>query len=224
MDELHFLNTKKIWGEKMLRQISDIATGTLKEARITLPSQPIDMVFINSPRYTIKEYGIGGMSEDTNLIYIYTDIDNEKFACRLEENLQRTIAHEYHHCCRRELVGYGDTLGEQIVSEGLADVFAYELFGGPISPWATALSANELRLWEAEALPLLSSTDFDYFEWFLGYGKIKPMWTGYALGWAIVNDYLSKNKSMSASKLVAVRADDILLEFKKNQSKNDILR
>lgn len=210
MDEFHFLNAKKVFDGSLQQRLSDLAQTALVLARQKLPDQPIDIIFINSARYTIPELGLSGMSEDANLIYIYTDAENKNFVHNIEENLKRTIAHEYHHCCRRSLVGYGDTLGAQLVSEGLADMFAYELFGSPISPWSTALNQAELIHWTAEATPLLNSSNFDYFDWFLGHGNEKPKWTGYAIGWAIVSAYLQKNPTQSASALVGTRAQDIL--------------
>jgi len=68
----------------------------------------------------------------------------------LTVQLRRTLAHELDHAARVTAgPGYGSTLLDVMVSEGLADNFATSLYRGSRHPWTHALSArDEHRLWQ----------------------------------------------------------------------------
>jgi hypothetical protein len=79
-----------------------------------------------------------------SLFSLTLDPDNPNFERSLGDgDLRRTIAHEVHHCMRMAGPGYGWTLGEALVSEGLAGQFVHRLFGSPPEPWECAVSAGD---------------------------------------------------------------------------------
>ncbi len=116
-----------------------------------------------------------------------------------------TLAHELHHSSRiRTGPGYGRTLGEAMVSEGLADHFANEAFSTtPPQPWASSLSENqEHAVWQ-RAEPQLWSAH-DHRLWFFG-GPDIPRWAGYSLGYSIVEKFLDGGRSAAGSVEVPAR-------------------
>lgn len=98
-----------------------------------------------------------------------------------KEELTDALAHEMHHLVRWQATGYGRTLGEAIVSEGMACWFA-KLQSGWKAPWIEEeLPSKEMldqigKEWNDER--------YDHSEWFFDgrYGK----WVGYRIGYRLV--------------------------------------
>lgn len=90
-----------------------------------------------------------------------------------------------------------------MVTEGLADHFSVQVFPGPAPPWSNSLSEAEF----AGLLPHLArewaSPMYDYYAWFFGYGSAPrfPRWTGYCLGYRIVEHYLNVNRTIRPHQL-----------------------
>jgi uncharacterized protein YjaZ len=59
--------------------------------------------------------------------------------------LHRQIVHEVHHCRRMAGPGYGYTLGEALVSEGLAGQFLHPLLGTEPEVWERAVTPEALQ-------------------------------------------------------------------------------
>jgi Predicted Zn-dependent protease (DUF2268) len=108
--------------------------------------------------------------------------------------------------------GYGVTLGQALVSEGLADHFASEVFPDtPSRPCDHALTrAQERSLWLVARRVLNIPFGYDHWEWFFGAGTI-PRWAGYTLGYEIVGQYLSHRRT--AADAVHVDAAKVIAPF-----------
>ncbi len=93
-----------------------------------------------------------------------------------KRQLTAAVNHELHHMARWQNVGYGETLGGAILSEGIATYYE-ALRSGWKSPWHNAEVTNQHI---AEALQQWHNTDYDHSQWFFDgkYGK----WIGYGLG------------------------------------------
>jgi predicted Zn-dependent protease DUF2268 len=105
------------------------------------------------PSQSIPEIGVGGSTspQDGNVYVSIDDTPPGGLPAALRTWVPATLAHELHHSSRvRTGPGYGSTLGEALVTEGLADFFAAEVFPRtPLPPWDHALSAaQEQALWE----------------------------------------------------------------------------
>ena len=83
--------------------------------------------------------------------------------------------------------GYGSTLLETLVSEGLALHFEAEARGTP--PLYARIDADLQALWE-QAQPELHAPH-DHSLWFFGTAH-RPRWAGYALGYELVLRYLQQ--------------------------------
>ena len=131
-------------------------------------------------RRAIPEVGVGGSTDpaDGDVFLAIDGTPPGGLRHALETWLPQALAHELHHSSRiRRGPGYGETLGEALVSEGLAEHFVDELLPAtPPRPWDNALSkAQERALWR-RAEPMLSST-YDHNTWFFG-GYRMPRWGG----------------------------------------------
>jgi hypothetical protein len=128
----------------------------------------------------------------------------------LDTQLRAILAHELHHARRWRDPGYGETLGEALVSEGLAQCYE-EQMGCPTPNYALAVRGPALSTLARLARGELASASYDHGTWFFG-SKADPTfpWSGgYSLGYVIVRRWLD-DAGMSASSAVAVAASDIV--------------
>lgn len=160
----------------------------------------VDVVVVDDPDSAIPETGSGGFAPNAHTLFVYLDPEHENLKEHLDEEIQGTIAHELHHCARWQTVGYGNTLLEAIVSEGLADHFDIEVNGGQPRPWSIAFSGDEIAKLREQAAPVFNES-YDAGEWLFGTREI-PKWAGYSLGFAIVAEHM-KRTGKKASELVA---------------------
>lgn len=115
----------------------------------------------------------------------------------LRHELLKAVYHEFHHVLRWDGPGYGDTLGEALVSEGLAQVFVHEMMDCPPEPWEVMPPGVDLA-----ALCLRADADFDvsgydHEAWFFGGGDL-PDGAGYALGRMLVARVLATRPGQTA--------------------------
>ncbi len=157
------------------------------------------------PARVIPGWGVGGFARGPNDVLIVVDPTLPE--ADLEARLPPIAAHEYHHAARFRGPGYGNTLLQALVSEGLADRFSQEVYGPPRPPWVRALPPGDIPMWMATAAMEFDSTSYDFDAWFFGTGGEIPRWTGYTLGWALVGDYLAVNPGSSAAGLVHADAE-----------------
>ena len=166
-----------------------------------LDANQIDIIFVSAPDLAMPEYGIGGNSPGPNHIYISFDPKSDKIT---KEGLDETLFHEIHHCMRWRNPGYGQTLGEAMITEGLACLYE-EQKTGKIPIYAKAeLSDVQVDL----AKKTINSTEYNHSNWFSGGGDIER-WFGYSLGYRLCKEYSIK-QGIAASELVEVPAHTIL--------------
>jgi len=165
-----------------------------------------------SPKRTIRSAGVGGFTDPvTGRVALSLDPDHPKFDRVLQVWLPATVAHELHHSVRiKRGPGYGETLLEAIVTEGLAQVFSREVVAdAPILPDAVSGPAV-CRLW-ADARRESRVGAYDHYAWFFGTQEI-PKWTGYTLGHELIQSYLVRRPPESAASLVECPARMIISE------------
>ncbi|WP_051285042.1 DUF2268 domain-containing putative Zn-dependent protease [Nisaea denitrificans] len=160
----------------------------------------------------IPERGhLGRGNED--LVTLWLAPEHPMLAENLGEPLARVIAHEMNHVLRFRSAGGSKTLGDLIVSEGLACQFVKELFGNAPEPWEQALSRSELGQFIPRATEHFESSadwrsqEIDISEWMFGTGAL-PRWLGYTLGYELVGQYLEDHPDLSASGLVDIPSTD----------------
>ncbi|MFC3058043.1 DUF2268 domain-containing putative Zn-dependent protease [Paenirhodobacter populi] len=163
-------------------------------------------VIMRAGKAVIPEKGHLGYAPERGLIYVTVDPENPILRTNPSQSLERMLAHELHHSSRWDGPGYGKTLGEALVSEGLAGHFAQEVYGGACDPWEQ-LPASTLRPYFFKAQADWQSADYNHAEWFFGSQEF-PAWVGYSLGYEMVGRYLAAHGDARASNLVHADAAD----------------
>src|SRR5262249_2234063 len=128
----------------------------------------------------------------------------------LAAQLRAMLAHEVHHAVRSRGPGYGSTLGEALVTEGLAQCYE-EQVGCPTSNYAVAVRGPALGKLVRLAKDELWSDRYDHPKWFFGSktDSAFPWSGGYSLGYTVVRHWLDQ-AGLSASAAVSVPAREIL--------------
>lgn len=175
-----------------------------------LPLPSLDIAVERGLGEVIPEIGTAAHVQSPTSVWLTLDPDNPNFEASLRTgDVRRTIVHEVHHCLRMAGPGYGATLGEALVSEGLAGQFVSHLFGTPPEPWESAVSDAELAANRPDPAAL-AGTDHDHGAWFYGCGGRYPRWLGYTLGYRIVGNWLEAGAAPDGDTWVNVPADAVL--------------
>jgi Predicted Zn-dependent protease (DUF2268) len=128
----------------------------------------------------------------------------------LDAQLRAMLAHELHHAMRSRSPGYGSTLGEALVTEGLAQCYEEEA-GCPTPNYAVAVRGPALAKLARLAQDELWSDEYDHSQWFFGNkaDAAFPWAGGYSLGYVLVRSWLER-AGVSASVAVSVAAREML--------------
>jgi len=207
--QVHILNASKRLTPFILL-IEKSINETLKEIGDLILVTDVDIVVADNPKSAIPEIGVGGFAPTAHLIYINIDPEYSGIEERLSAEIRSTLIHEFHHCARAKVVGYGETLLEAMVSEGLADHFELEITKESPKPWDIAVRGEDLDRLEIKAKLEFNSNKYDHGLWFFGTNdSVIPRWAGYSLGFKIVGNYL-KNNNKKASELYGQKASMFL--------------
>ena len=136
------------------------------EGKIVLSDVRIEID--DDAKSAIPETGVGGYAPSANLLKIHINPGFEGLEENIDAEIKSTLAHELHHCARWASIGYGNTLLEALISEGLADHFDIEINGGAPKPWSTALTIAELDGIRKMAEKEFSNEQYSHSEWFFG--------------------------------------------------------
>ena len=138
--------------------------------------------------------------------------------------LTYTTVHEYTHLVRNHLFPRGltsgrpvylktqepETLLDAMVVEGIADVFAQEVYPQNEPLWVRSLSEEaESRIWPKVKRRLKVSDPNEIRRFVSGDGDRVPQWLGYALGHRIVRAYLQRHPDVRPASLVGMQASAI---------------
>ncbi len=174
----------------------------------------LDVLIQYLPGMVIPEIGWVGHAYRHSLFSLQCDPGNENFEPSLSNGaVRRQVAHEVHHCLRMSGPGYGRTLGEAVVSEGLAGHFVRLLYDNSPEPWECGLGEDELK----QHLPGredLHATEYDHAAWFFGAGGRRPRWVGYSLGYVLVRHWLDNQPGIGIDTLINVDASTVLSALK----------
>jgi hypothetical protein len=207
--KLHWLEAEGDLGPWRGRIASEVEE-TRRAVALVLPLPCLDIMVQRLSGAVIPEIGMVGHAYRKGLFGLTLDPDNPHFARSLEDGtLRRQVAHEVHHCLRMAAVGYGRTLGEALVCEGLAGRFASHLFGTPPELLEHAIDEVALRA-HCPGAAALSAPGDDHAAWFFGASGQHPRWLGYTLGYQIAGDWLAAAPDVEGDTWVNVPADNVL--------------
>ncbi|WP_004580313.1 DUF2268 domain-containing putative Zn-dependent protease [Marinobacter nanhaiticus] len=185
------------WTERVSEAISE---ARYRAEQVLAPIS-LDVVVQVWPGQVIDCMGFVGYAPTGTMMQLTLDPGNANFDSNMGEPFERMVAHELHHVMRWRGPGYGQTLGEALVSEGLAGHFCRLLYGSAPEPWESALSGNELIDCAMRAKERWSEHAYRHGEWFFGQGPL-PRWAGYSLGYALVERHLKQHTGEDAASLV----------------------
>ncbi len=133
-----------------------------------------------------------------------------------EELLPYLVAHEYHHevVFGRTIGGhYNGTLLSTIILEGKADTFASIVYPDIEGPWTTPLSHEEEKaVWEKMSVYRDVDTYAIVTKFQFGHSGLNiPQWSGYKVGYQIMQDLLKHEPELTISEWTNMRNDEILI-------------
>ena len=201
---IHILNAQK----KLTAHAEWLQTtlaSTYAKAKRLMPLPPLDVV-VKAGTSVIPEKGHAGFCPEAGVVYITVDPENNAFCKNYAHSIERMFDHELHHAARWEGPGYGLTLGEALVSEGLAGHFALELFGGEPELWER-LRSDIVKPYTSQLHDSWQRTDYDHNAWFFGTGDL-PRWLGYTAGFNLISRYLAVSPHLKASMLANINAEE----------------
>ena len=198
---------------EIINGIRDIITRV--QSLVTLDSIVIKLAISNSN--VLPFIGVGGrtnMDDSGVTIEYYYDPENPSYKV---ESLINGLVHECHHASRKSSSNWSLTLLELMVSEGLADHFMIEVTKCERPRWSQAINEEEIKQYLIKAKPIMNikqkSWTEEFNEWLI-FGRKGddpiPGWTGYTLGWRIVENYLKTHPEAKASSLVLTPANVIV--------------
>jgi hypothetical protein len=167
------------------------------------------------PDAVIPEIGVGGFTNPASgAVLISLDPESPIGAEQsITVWLRQVLAHELDHSKRiLEGPGYGTTLGEAIVTEGLADAFSLQAFPStPPPPWANALQPDDIDQLTslAQSNATTANTPDLHSEWFFGVGDI-PRWAGYTIGATWVREFLAAHGDVDVVAATLLPAEEII--------------
>src|SRR4051812_12153614 len=152
------------WRAQILSEIE----ATREAVGKLLPAPPLSVEIRHAPGRVIPEIGMVGHCSGATHFSLSFDPANARFVPSLADGtLRRQVAHEVHHCLRNAGPGYGRSLGEALVSEGLAGQFVNRLYGTPPELWEKAVEPKVAWRFLPDE-DALASTFYDHDAWFFG--------------------------------------------------------
>lgn len=205
-------------GNKIEKKQWKLIKGVVKKHSL-LASKALSLTTINICIYPNKDWcinqtGDGGYTAGPDWIQLFIDPTKPNLIPKIaESSFPANIYHEMHHARRMIKVGFGQSLLEVVISEGLATVFAEEMFGKFKAPWGKYSKSEIEQLIKIFDINKLDKK-INYEEWFLGHGK--PHWLGYKVGTYIIRELKKKNRELSCDKMVDTEAIDIYKNLYEN--------
>ena len=204
--------------DPFLKEISDSITDGLKKTQALLPVDDVDLVIEDNPDWAIPETGVGGQAPTAHIVIISINPLKDGIAKSLYKEITSTLTHELHHCARMKEIGYGKTLWEALVTEGLTAHFDLEVNKGQPKPWDIALKLEQIPELLKKAEEEYDNEKYNHSDWFFGReDRNIPRWTGYSLAHHIIGKYLKNNPGKTAAKLYKTPA----IEFRDKYIKED---
>ena len=109
--------------------INNIAEAIVEDVNNVMPVPNLTIRVRANASDAIPEIGIGGYNPNADEVILSVNPNFPDLATSIDTWFGPTLAHEMHHARRRRSVGYGNTLLQALVTEGLADCFAVEITG-----------------------------------------------------------------------------------------------
>jgi hypothetical protein len=203
--------------DSVSREIIDGIRNILPQVQKLIHADSVTINLAISSINILPVWGIGARvvsgftdNHQKETVEIYYDPNNSNFRVAL---ILRTLVHELHHVCRVRMPDFQLTLLECMVNEGLADHFMLEVLNCEMTPFSSALTDDQIRQNIIRVKPFArikfeswtkEFNDKYFVPWMFGRTGDDPIphWTGYSIGWRIVENYIRDHPDARASSLV----------------------
>ena len=186
--------------DNLVDVVNDAFEAAFKSAQILLGVEGVDVLVIGGPELAIPEWGVGGYTYGPHVIVVALD----PTATPSSHHIERTLVHEFHHTMRWRGPGCDGSLGQMLVSEGMAQLFEEEVLGD--APFFSRVSITDEEI--AAARAVLYEPEFNQTKWFFGADGI-ALHFGYTYGYRICKAYADIT-GKRASELIGVPSREIL--------------
>ena len=150
----------------------------------------------------IKEYSIDGKYPGGHTYNMFESmISLPDWSCD-HSQIESVVAHELHHLVRWHYAGYGYSLGEAVISEGIATLYEEEISGiKPIWSKTTldkSVADRLIREW--------NDKNYNHAEWFFNgrHGR----WIGYSAGYKIAKEIYPDGINLIDSLKINIKPSD----------------
>lgn len=170
----------------------------------------VDVVVAPTPaRWLIPGWNLNAYAHGIARLTVGVDTkDLEVWTPSYEAQLRTTLAHELHHLCWFRGPGPHDTLGANLLAEGLAQCFQKQV-GCPTPNYALAVRGPRLSALAGLARTEWAETQYNHGRWFYG-DRSDPAWPwsgGYSLGYQLVRRILAE-RGTTASEDATLSAEE----------------
>jgi len=193
-----------------IEQIETEFNNSVNQISKLIPIFDVDVVVYDYPYMAIPELGIGAETKSQYLINIYIDPEFPKLSDSISKGFKGTLAHELHHALRSKTINSFQNLLGALISEGLADHFEMEINNNLPNLWDKTLNEEDLEKFKKLAEEQYFNENYSYSDWFYGSSKDIPRWTGYSLGFYLVEKYLKNHPNQKTSDLYNVKAEEFI--------------
>ncbi|MDD5084297.1 MAG: DUF2268 domain-containing putative Zn-dependent protease [Candidatus Moranbacteria bacterium] len=153
-----------------------------------------------------KMGGVSGYTPYKNTLLLFVSPTK---TLHWERALTETICHEFMHTVMDNHYERANLL-DDLIFEGIAESFVSFHFGERVDMPSQALSEQDALEWLKKIKEHFSSTEL-YYPVFLE-GKEYPLWTGYAVGYRLVEAYKKQHSQLTWNEMVRLTPKEIFSE------------
>ena len=193
----------------LLKAVPLVKEGLLKSSKLLSTKNDL-IINVSSTKSKFVKNDMDGVTALTMNGYTMFLSINEN-AAKWRQFLAGTVAHEFNHAIRFQRIDQKDrTLLNNIVSEGLAQCFEYQLTGS-LRPWSTAITRDQARtIWVKLKEKLdVESRDMQDRIFIKQKDKEFPHWSGYTVGYLLIKKRLEELK-MDWEKVMCMKSKVII--------------
>lgn len=194
-------------------EIEEIILKALEQASGLLdgPDTTVCIAALDPENANVRENmdGVSGKTLGSGKILMQVSLQKD-----WEDWVSYIIAHEYHHSVWTShylKTGEVNDLLNYLVFEGKADSFAALVYPEFVIPWRDALTPEQESEQWRKMKSQLTMTDIGMQQRYMfGDGRSIPYWSGYTIGFRIVQSYLQNNPGITIADWTTTDAWEIL--------------
>lgn len=209
---IYFLNAEFNYPQDLVDRVtlavSKYAEGAAKDLDI---KNPFDVTIYPNHKWTEETEGVDGDALSAGVLQVRIDLRNEKYKIEnlLGTPLKGLVRHEMNHVARWQGPGYGWSLLEATVSEGLGTVYEKMSTDPHDMPHADYSNIKELLSYYRNRNKE-EDKGYNHSSWFFGFDKKYPKYLGYKVGTYIIEKVLELNPSLSIKELTVTETDKLV--------------